>query len=80
LDDTVRVADPAQLATGYLEKYSFMNLAKGFLIDRDLIGEYIGRWLEIRGHYVNGPPFGGLVGTARGFGKFLQWDTLWQYA
>jgi D-alanyl-D-alanine carboxypeptidase len=66
------VADPAHHATGYLEKYSFMNLAKGFLIDRDLIGEYAGRWLEIRSHYLNGPAFGGLVGTARGFGKFLE--------
>ena len=67
-----RVADPAHHATGYLEKYSFMNLAKGFLIDRDLIGDYSGRWLEIRSHYLNGLAFGGLVGTASGFGKFLQ--------
>ena len=66
------VADPAHHAIGYLEKYSFMNLAKGFLIDRDLIGDYSGRWLEIRSHYLNGPAFGGLVGTASGFGKFLQ--------
>jgi CubicO group peptidase (beta-lactamase class C family) len=66
------VADPAHHATGYLEKYSFMNLAKGFLIDRDLVGDYSGSWLEIRNHYLNGPAFGGLVGSARGFGKFLQ--------
>jgi CubicO group peptidase (beta-lactamase class C family) len=66
------VADPAHHATGYLEKYSFMNLVKGFLIDRDLIGDYNGRWLEIRSHYLNGPAFGGLVGTASGFAKFLQ--------
>ena len=66
------VADPAHHATGYLEKYSLMNLAKGFLIDRDLIGDYSGRWLEIRSHYLNGPAFGGLVGTASGFGTFLQ--------
>jgi D-alanyl-D-alanine carboxypeptidase len=49
-----------------------MNLAKGFLIDRDLIGDYSGRWLEIRSHYLNGPAFDGLVGTASGFGTFLQ--------
>jgi hypothetical protein len=49
-----------------------LNLANGFLIDRDLIGEYAGRWLSIRSHYVNGAAFGGLVGTARGFGRFLQ--------
>lgn len=66
------VADPAHHATGYLEKYSLMNLAKGFLIDRDLIGDYRGPWLEIRSHYLNGPAFGGLIGTARGFGAFLQ--------
>jgi CubicO group peptidase (beta-lactamase class C family) len=66
------VTDPARHATGYLEKYSFMNLLKGLLIDRALIGDYSGRWLEIRGHYTNGAAFGGLVGTAGGFGKFLQ--------
>jgi D-alanyl-D-alanine carboxypeptidase len=66
------VTNPARHATGYLEKYSWMNLAKGLLIDRHLVGEYAGRWLEIRSHYANGPAFGGLVGTARGFGTFLQ--------
>lgn len=66
------VWDPAHHATGYLEKYSLMNLVKGLLIDRQLVGEYSGRWLTIRSHYLNGPAFGGLVGTAGGFGKFLQ--------
>jgi hypothetical protein len=49
-----------------------MNLAKGFLIDRALAGDYTGSWLEIRAHYPNGPAFGGLVGTARAFATFLQ--------
>ena len=66
------VTSPARHATGYLEKYSFINLLKGFLIDRQLIGDYCGRWLEIRSHYLNGPAFGGLVGSARAFGAFLQ--------
>lgn len=66
------IADPGRHATGYLEKYSVVNLAKGFLIDRELIGSYHGGWLEIRSHYPNGPAFGGLVGTARAFGRFLQ--------
>jgi len=66
------IGDPASHAAGYLEKYSFMNLVKSWLIDRDLIGEYEGRWLRIRDHYLNGPAFGGLVGSAGGFGKFLQ--------
>jgi hypothetical protein len=28
--------------------------------------------VENRAHYVNGPAFGGLIGTARGFGIFLR--------
>jgi len=66
------IPDPAHHASGYLEKYSLFNLAKRFLIDRDMIGPYERRWLRIESHYINGPAFGGLVGSARGFGKFLQ--------
>lgn len=66
------VLDPTLHATGYLEKYSFLNLVKRLVLDRGLIGEYDGRWLRLNAHYVDGPAFGGLVGTASGFGKFLQ--------
>lgn len=66
------VPDQRNHAQGYLEKYSFLNLVKGFLIDRALIGEYQANWLHIHDHYLNGAAFGGLVGTARGFGRFLQ--------
>lgn len=66
------VPDQGNSAKGYLEKYSWMNLVKSFLIDRALVGGYEGRWLHIHDHYLNGLAFGGLVGTTRGFGKFLQ--------
>ena len=66
------VADPACHAAGYLEKYSFTNLFKRLLIDKALIGDYEGPWLRIRDHYLNGPAFGGLVGTAVSFSRFLQ--------
>jgi len=64
--------DEANHATGYLEKFSLMNLIKGFVIDGALIGDYVGSWLEVRAHYANGPAFGGLVGTAAAFAVFLQ--------
>jgi CubicO group peptidase (beta-lactamase class C family) len=67
-----QVADPNHHAVGYLEKYSFLNLVKTFLIDRALVGKYEGRWLQLQSHYANGPAFGGVIGNARGFGKFLQ--------
>jgi len=66
------VPDYRDHAKGYLEKYSFMNLVKRFVIAGDLIGGYEGRWLHVHDHYVNGAAFGGLVGSARGFGTFLQ--------
>jgi hypothetical protein len=64
------VVDPAHHATGYLEKYSLMNVVKGLLIDRNLVGNYTGEWLAIRSRYLNGPAFGGLVGTAKSFRDF----------
>ncbi|HXX62256.1 MAG TPA: serine hydrolase domain-containing protein [Bacteroidota bacterium] len=59
-------------AKGYLKKYSWMNILKGFLVDKALIGEYEGSWLNIRDHYLNGPAFGGLITTARVVARFLQ--------
>jgi CubicO group peptidase (beta-lactamase class C family) len=59
-------------ACGYLEKYSLMNFAKRLLLEREYIGSYCGRWLEILPHVVNGAAFGGLVGTASGIGTFLR--------
>jgi CubicO group peptidase (beta-lactamase class C family) len=66
------VPDPARHACGYLGRYSLMNLLKGAVTDRRLWGDYDGSWLRLRSHYVNGPAFGGLVGTGSAFGKFLQ--------
>jgi D-alanyl-D-alanine carboxypeptidase len=65
------VGDPARQATGYLEKYSFTNLVKGWLVDAEYVGPYEGPWLTINPHYVNGPAFGGLIGTAAGMSRFL---------
>lgn len=59
-------------ANGYLAKYTFMNLIKGFVMDKKFFGTYEGKWLRLKNHHLNGPAFGGLVGTAPGFAKFLQ--------
>ncbi len=64
---------PPHRSKGYLARWSVMNLLKRLLIDDELIGEYeAGGWLHIRAHYVNGPAYGGIVGTAGGFAKFLR--------
>jgi D-alanyl-D-alanine carboxypeptidase len=66
------VPDERHHAKGYLEKYSLMNVVKRLVIAREWIGGYEGPWLHLRDHYVNGAAFGGLVGSARGVGKFLR--------
>jgi D-alanyl-D-alanine carboxypeptidase len=66
------IPDDGRHAKGYLKKYSLMNVVKSFLIDRKFIGDYEGHWLQLNGHYLNGPAFGGLIGTARGFSRFLE--------
>jgi D-alanyl-D-alanine carboxypeptidase len=66
------IPDLIHHATGYLEKYSLMNLAKRWVIAPEFIGDYEGPWLRIEPHYPNGAAFGGMVGTARGVGTFLQ--------
>jgi D-alanyl-D-alanine carboxypeptidase len=66
------IPDTSRHASAYLHKYSWMNLAKGFVIDPRFIGGYEGSWLRLNSHHLNGPAFGGLIGTARGFSRFLQ--------
>jgi D-alanyl-D-alanine carboxypeptidase len=67
--------ESAPHAKGYLAKYSFMNLVKGFVTDKAVWGNSEGNWLPIKDVYVNGPAFGGAVGSARAFSVIL-WDLL----
>ena len=66
------ITDNTRHAKGYLAKYSFMNLAKGFVTDKKVWGGYEGNWLHIKDVYVNGPPFGGAIGSAKAFSTILQ--------
>jgi D-alanyl-D-alanine carboxypeptidase len=66
------IIDPSHHAKGYLAKYSFMNLAKGVITDKEVWGKYEGSWLHIKDVYLNGPSFGGAMGSARAFSRILQ--------
>jgi CubicO group peptidase (beta-lactamase class C family) len=63
--------EQADTASGYLEKWSWLNLLKRLVIDGAYIDRYEGSWLRIRAHYVDGPAFGGLIGTTAAFGTWL---------
>jgi D-alanyl-D-alanine carboxypeptidase len=66
------ISAPRHHAKGYLARLSLMNLLKGLVTDRKFWGDYEGRWLHLRNHYLDGPAFGGLVGTANAFARFLR--------
>jgi CubicO group peptidase (beta-lactamase class C family) len=66
------ITDNTRHAKGYLAKYSLMNLVKGFVTDKAVWGRYEGNWLHIKDVYVNGPPFGGTIGSAKAFSRILQ--------
>ncbi|HJQ88527.1 MAG TPA: serine hydrolase domain-containing protein [Propionibacteriaceae bacterium] len=68
----IGIPDAGNHASGYLARYSFTNLLKGLVTDGKFWGEYEGDWLRIKNHHLNGPAFGGLVGSARSFSRFLQ--------
>jgi len=71
-DLSFTISNSANHAKGYLAKYSFFNFIKGFLIDDEIIGEYEQNWLHLKNHYLNGPAFGGLIGSAKCISVFLQ--------
>jgi CubicO group peptidase (beta-lactamase class C family) len=71
-DMAYSIVDVRKHATGYLERFSLINLIRPLLIDRSLVNGASRHWVVVRPHYPNGPAFGGVVGTARAFGKFMQ--------
>ena len=66
------IPDPTRHANGYLAKYSLMNLIKSLVTDSKVWCGYENHWLRLQNVCVNGPAFGGLVGSARSFSHFLQ--------
>ncbi|WP_046950958.1 serine hydrolase domain-containing protein [Leptospira santarosai] len=66
------IPDGTKHVKGYLWKFSFFNLLKTFLLDSKFFGKYEGDWLHVRDHYLNGPPFGGIVSNAESVSVFLR--------
>ncbi len=64
------IPDGTKHVKGYLWKFSFFNLLKIFLLDSKFFGKYEGDWLH--DHYLNGPPFGGIVSNAESVSVFLR--------
>ena len=66
------IPSPEHHAKGYLPKWSLMNIFKSFVVDSRFAGDYEENWLHVYDHYLNGPSFGGVIGTAHAIGIFLR--------
>jgi D-alanyl-D-alanine carboxypeptidase len=67
------VADPGRHATGYHRRYTFSSWLLGWFIPKKkFMGEAHGPWRPFRPFYVNGAPYGGLIGTKNGFVRYVQ--------
>jgi len=67
-----QIVDSNKYAKGYLKKWSLMNIYSRFFVDSSVLGNYEASWLHINNVYLNGPSFGGAIGTARAFSRILQ--------
>ena len=62
-----------QHAKGYHKKYSFSNAILGFMIDKSkFMNTTEGKWNSFNNFYVNGAPYGGLVGNSTALVKYGQ--------
>lgn len=59
-------------ANGYLQKWSLMGLIGRFFVDAEIVGENENGWIRIKDVYLNGPSFGGAIGSAMAFSRILQ--------
>ncbi len=67
-----QIADTDKHAKGYLKKWSFMNMFGRLFIDSVVLGDYEGSWLNVKNVYLDGPAFGGAIGSAKAFSRILQ--------
>ncbi|ULQ53184.1 serine hydrolase domain-containing protein [Flavihumibacter fluvii] len=67
------VIDPAVHAKGYQKYWSFTNALLGVLINKQkFMDAREGKWKPFRNFYVNGTPYGGLIGSAKGLTRYAQ--------
>jgi len=67
------IQDPRKHAIGYHKKLSFSNVILGFFIDKSkYMGKAGSKWKPFNPFYVNGPSYGGLIGTPDSFIKYIQ--------
>jgi CubicO group peptidase (beta-lactamase class C family) len=72
-DLAFNIPDAAHSAKGYHKRMSISNLILGLFIDKaKYFGKTEEKWKPFNSFYVNGSPYGGLVGTSEAFITYLK--------
>ena len=67
------ITDVANNVTGYQKRWTLMNFLLGFFLDKSkFMDKPVGKWKPFKTFYINGSPYGGLIGTANSFRKYVQ--------
>ena len=67
------ITDFLNNVTGYQKNRTFMNMLLGFFLDKSKFMEKAeGKWKPFKPFYINGSSYGGLIGTANSFQKYVQ--------
>jgi len=67
------ISDPDHHAYGYIRRWYWLNLFLGLFISREkFLSGSIDGWVPFNHLYVDGKAYGGLVGNAAGFARYLQ--------
>jgi D-alanyl-D-alanine carboxypeptidase len=67
------IPDLKSHAKGYHRRLSYSSLLLSFFIDKSTyMDKAEGKWKPFRPFYVNGTPYGGLIGTPHAFVKYIQ--------
>ena len=66
------IHDENNHANGYLKQWSFMGLFGRLFVDAEMLGKNESGWRHVKNVYLNGPSFGGAIGSARAFATILQ--------
>ena len=71
-DMSFQISGQVPQARGHLPRWSLFGLIVPLMAESKIMAAASGRWLRFEYLYMNGPAYGGMRATARGYALFLQ--------
>jgi CubicO group peptidase (beta-lactamase class C family) len=71
-DMSFEISASVPQARGHLPRWSLLGLIVPLMAESKTLAASSGKWLRFEHLYMNGPAYGGMRATARGYARFLQ--------